>query len=297
MSDTLDILKKLASEIRHASLPGENTAERVGRVLVGILENADSGGVLLENIDVTSPQTGFIKTGDVLKAGTSLEEVFRTMLTRVETASLEGRISTANDVEFGSSKGVLTYTAKRAGNGTVTNAYYDGVETNKLEFSNEVAGVQTATRQLTGTYSQKETYTATVSFAASDDKSIPEQTLSNTISVNVHRKWFAGVCNTVPANSSEVRALASGGMYTGGGTFKFNVDEWSVMVICIPSGTITEVSRTKTPGNYLESPGVYKGTKQILVEGANGSDPIPYTMYMFQVGTKSDPDTFTFKTN
>lgn len=39
MSDTLDILRQIALQVRNASAPAENTAERVGRVLVGILEN------------------------------------------------------------------------------------------------------------------------------------------------------------------------------------------------------------------------------------------------------------------
>lgn len=38
MSDTIDILKKLALQVRNAADEGENTAERVGRVFVGILE-------------------------------------------------------------------------------------------------------------------------------------------------------------------------------------------------------------------------------------------------------------------
>lgn len=39
MADSVDILKKLAKQVRNATQEGENTAERVGRVLVGILEN------------------------------------------------------------------------------------------------------------------------------------------------------------------------------------------------------------------------------------------------------------------
>lgn len=41
MADTVDKLKELAKLIRYASVSGENTAERVGRVLVGILETAN----------------------------------------------------------------------------------------------------------------------------------------------------------------------------------------------------------------------------------------------------------------
>lgn len=37
MPDTLDILRKLALQIRNASSEGENTAERVGRTLVGVV--------------------------------------------------------------------------------------------------------------------------------------------------------------------------------------------------------------------------------------------------------------------
>ena len=43
MSDTLDILKKLALQIRSASSEGENTAERVGRTFIGILELIQQG--------------------------------------------------------------------------------------------------------------------------------------------------------------------------------------------------------------------------------------------------------------
>lgn len=39
MADSVDILKKLAQQVRNATQEGENTAERVGRVLVGIIEN------------------------------------------------------------------------------------------------------------------------------------------------------------------------------------------------------------------------------------------------------------------
>ncbi|WP_277232023.1 hypothetical protein [Phocaeicola salanitronis] len=39
MSDSIDILKRLALLIRNATMDGENTAERVGRTLVGIIEH------------------------------------------------------------------------------------------------------------------------------------------------------------------------------------------------------------------------------------------------------------------
>ena len=45
MSDTLDILRQIALQVRNASAPAENTAERVGRVLVGILERLSESDI------------------------------------------------------------------------------------------------------------------------------------------------------------------------------------------------------------------------------------------------------------
>ncbi len=45
MSDSVDILKKLALQVRNASTEGENTAERFGRIFIGILENMDNSDI------------------------------------------------------------------------------------------------------------------------------------------------------------------------------------------------------------------------------------------------------------
>ncbi len=71
---------------------------------------------------------------------------------------MRSEISTNKDVEYGSPKGFITYTAVRNSQGPMEQAYYDGNPNNKLNFSEEVGGVQTATRQLDGFYTQKETY-------------------------------------------------------------------------------------------------------------------------------------------
>ena len=42
MADSIETLKELALSIRNATKTGENTAERVGRTLVGIIENLSS---------------------------------------------------------------------------------------------------------------------------------------------------------------------------------------------------------------------------------------------------------------
>ena len=219
------------------------------------------------------------------------------MLFKPVPATLDGRLSTANDVEYGSVKGSITYTATRNGNGAMTKAYYDNDEKNKLEFSAENNGVQTAVRNLTGNYTQNETYKATVVYAESEDKSIPETTLNNTISVNVRRKWFAGVVNSVPTTSAQVRALGSSGFYMGAKEYEFRVGQWKTIAICIPEGTVNELTLTAYPGNFIEDSGVCSGPTTISVEGANGSASQSYKMWVIQTDGTNDADTFTFKTN
>lgn len=179
----------------------------------------------------------------------------------------------------------------------MTKAYYDNDEKNKLEFSAENNGVQTAVRNLTGNYTQNETYKATVVYAESEDKSIPETTLNNTISVNVRRKWFAGVVDSVPATSAQVRSLGSSGMYTGASSYKFSAGRWKTIVICIPEGTVSELTLTAYPGNFIEDAGVCSGPTPISVEGANGSTAKGYRMWVIQTDGTNDADTFTFKTS
>lgn len=78
--------------------------------------------------------------------------------------------------------------------------------------------------------------------------------MNDTISVNVRRKWFAGVVDSVPATSAQVRSLGSSGMYTGAGSYKFSAGRWKTIVICIPEGTVSELTLTAYPGNLSKTP-------------------------------------------
>ena len=253
---------------------------------------SDTG--LTKEIRVNPPQTGHISPGAIFKQGTGYEQIFRKMLYKPVPATLVGKLSTANDVEYGSAKGILTYTATRNDNGAMIKSYYDDNEENVLEFSSEVNAAQTAIRRLTGNYTKGETYTATAVFAASDD--LDEITLNSRISVNVLRKWFAGVCSSIPSNSLEVRSLLSNGLYKGAGIYKFPVGQWKMFVICIPADTIKELTLTSYPGNFIEDTGVCTGPSEIKVEGANGSEAITYKMWVIKSVMTNDADTFTFKT-
>lgn len=253
---------------------------------------SDTG--LAKEIRVNAPQTGHISPGAIFKQGTGYEQIFRKMLYKPVPATLVGKLSTANDVEYGSAKGVLTYTATRNDNGAMIKSYYDDNEENVLEFSSEVNAAQTAIRRLTGNYTKGETYTATAVFAASDD--LDEITLNSKISVNVLRKWFAGVCSSIPKTSDDVRSLVSCGLYGGSGTFKFPVGQWKIVVICVPVNTIKEITIASSYGNFIENEKVCKGPISISVEGANRSEAIDYKMWVIKTQGLNDPDSFTFKT-
>lgn len=253
---------------------------------------SDTG--LAKEIRVNAPQTGHISPGAIFKQGTGYEQIFRKMLYKPVPATLVGKLSTANDVEYGSAKGVLTYTATRNDNGAMIKSYYDDNEENVLEFSSEVNAAQTAIRRLTGNYTKGETYTATAVFAASDD--LDEITLNSKISVNVLRKWFAGVCSSIPKTSDDVRSLVSCGLYGGSGTFKFPVGQWKIVVICVPANTIKEITIASSYGNFIENEKVCNGPISISVEGANRSEAIDYKMWVIQTQGLNDPDSFTFKT-
>lgn len=111
----------------------------------------------------------------MVASGETWEKIFRNMLYRPVGAELRSSISTSNDVEYGTPKGYITYTATRNGQGAMKEAYYDDKKDNILHFSEENSGVQTAVRRLSGTYIERETYKAAVTYAASADGQLPER--------------------------------------------------------------------------------------------------------------------------
>ena len=74
------------------------------------------------DIKVNTQQVGYYRTGDVILSGTTIEKVIKNMLYKASGAELKGTISTSNDVEFGSAKGIITYQAVKNGNGAITKA-------------------------------------------------------------------------------------------------------------------------------------------------------------------------------
>lgn len=250
--------------------------EQIGKKYDGV----DTVTKFSKDVMVTIDKIGYYKAGDIILSGTTIEDAFIKMVSQKSTGELKSKISTANDVEFGSQKGFITYTAIRNGQGPMEAAFYDDASNNKLNFSEEIGGVQTAVRQLEGIYTQNETYKATVIYSASEDGNISRKIINNTISVNVRRKWFAGVCNSIPASSAEVRTLATSGLYNGPGTYKFEASNWKIIAICIPEGSISSLEFAEYPGNLIKDVEMVSGPSKISVEGVNGSAATDYNMWI-----------------
>lgn len=292
------ISKTIPTKPRSGNYPVGSAVVRTGGGSGGGNTTVVTGSAALEaEITSNAAKTGHIEAGQVLPKGMTFTQFVKALLFKPTPATLEGRLTTGNDVEYGTSKGQINYTATRHGNGEMTKSFYENDESNKLEFSTEVNGIQTAMRALSGVYTQGETYKATVVYAASEDGSIPETTLNNSITVNVRRKWFAGVVSAIPTTSSQVRALSASGLYAGAGTYKFTIGNYKTFVICIPTGTIKKVSLERYQYNFMDLDSAATPHK-ISVEGANGSAAVEYTMYVFTSATTStETDNFTFKTN
>lgn len=93
MADTVDKLKELAKLIRYASSSGENTAERVGRVLIGILETVNVKELAKYFLSKTDPdQTNFLLKllgGIVFNNNTGIDSFGRAKLESIEANSIK----------------------------------------------------------------------------------------------------------------------------------------------------------------------------------------------------------------
>ncbi|EKU90277.1 hypothetical protein [Bacteroides oleiciplenus] len=269
---------------------GQSSSGTVISVLGGGGSTGVTGSAVLEtNITSNAAKTGHIETGQRLPMGMTFTQFVKTLLFKPVPATFEGQSSTGNKVEYGTTKGQLTYTATRNGNGAMIKAFFENDEKKPLEFSAEANGVQTAVRKLTGNYTQTETYQATVVYAASDDESIPETTLKNSLTVDVYRKWFAGVVSAIPTTSEQVRALKYSGLYTGAGNYSFEATDWKLLAICFPEGA--NLSRIKIEGyiaDLIPGDGTLKAADPVMVKGANGSTAKKYNVWYIKSAIVND---------
>lgn len=295
----LDRINDSISDLRnttHTIISGDTTGEASG----------DGGaGCTLQKDIVTMTAVGFIPKGTTIKKGTSCEDIFRQIFLTVTKANLASAIthgdgSHANDVEYGTKKGYIDYTAMRNDAGPMESATCD--DGTAASFSQEdSAKKQTWRRQLNPSgneiYTDSETYRLTVKYGKNASYPTGVQ-LTDTRTVNVRRRWFAGVVSKTPTTSAEVWALAASGLYNGSGKYNFQVaGGWHMIAICLPGSVkVKSLETEKKDGEYTDSDD-WRLAGSVSVEGANGSKATAYSVYTFgPTPGENDGFTFTFET-
>lgn len=246
---------------------------------------------------VTMTAVGFIPKGTTIKKGTTWEDIFRQMFLTVTKANLSSSIthgdgSHGNDVEYGTLKGYIDYIAMRNDAGLMETAILDDGQ--KASFSQEdSAKKQTWRRHLNSSgkeaYTSTETYTLTVKYAKNDSYPTGVQ-LTDTCTVHVRRRWFAGGSDTVPDSSwdsARVRALEKSGLMSGNSfTVLLNNGYGRVLVIAVQESKEIDkcvCQETNNSNIKTDSSRFLELTQKISVEGVNGSTAIGYRIYYYKM--------------
>lgn len=285
LESKLDSISKLTGEV---AFSGSSSGS-------GSTGAATEQATLKEDI-LTMIQVGYINKSITLRKGMTWEEIFRQMFLTVTQAALTGSIthgdgSHSNDVEYGTLKGYIDYIAIRNDAGAMELAWIDGnVE---VTFSAETADKKQTYRRLlnqdNGIYTANETYNLSVRYGKNDN--YPEGlTLSNKITVNVHRKWFVGGSDTIPDstwNSDKIRGLEKNGLLSGTSfSAILNNGYGRVLIIAIPSQysiASCKCSETNNSDISTDTGRFLQLSNTINVEGANGSNSIAYRIYYYKM--------------
>lgn len=251
----------------------------------------------LEKDIVTMTAVGFIPKGTTIKKGSTCEEIFRQLFLTVTKANLTSSIthgdgSRGNDVEYGTLKGYIDYIAMRNDAGPMDTAILDDGQ--KANFSQEdSAKKQTWRRQLNTSgqdaYTETKTYTLTVRYGKNASYPTGVQ-LTDTCTVNVRRRWFAGGSDTVPDgtwDSAKVRSLERSGLL-GGNSFTAQLTNGYGRVLVIAVQESKEIDKcicqeTNNSNIKTDTSRFLELTQKINVEGANGSTAIGYRIYYYKM--------------
>ena len=270
-------------------------------VINGESQGNNSGGdgtgcVLMKDI-VTMTAVGFIPKGTTIKKGTTCEDIFRQMFLTVTKSNLTSVIthgdgSHANDVEYGTIKGYIDYTAMRNDAGVMESAVCDDGTT--AIFSQEDSTKKQTWRRLLNPsgneiYTATESYTLTVVYGKNASYPTGVQ-LTNTCKVNVRRRWFVGGSDTVPDDtwdSDKVRALGESGLLASTSFTALLPNGYGrVLVIAVPATYTIESCKCQETNNSDISTDTVRFKKletQIQVDGANGSQAIGYNVYYYEM--------------
>lgn len=287
----LDRINDSISDLRnttHTIISGDTTGEASG----------DGGaGCTLQKDIVTMTAVGFIPKGTTIKKGTSCEDIFRQIFLTVTKANLTSSIthgdgSHANDVEYGTKKGYIDYTAMRNDAGPMESATCD--DGTAASFSQEdSAKKQTWRRQLNASgneiYTDSETYRLTVKYSKNASYPTGVQ-LTDTRTVNVRRRWFVGGADAAPDSSwtsAKVRTLAQSGLLTSTSFTATLANGYGrVLLIAVPATNTIDTCKCQETNNSdiaTDTARFKRLTTPVQVEGANGSQAVAYNVYFYEM--------------
>lgn len=256
---------------------------------------------------------GSFKNGDVVTAGTSIDDIVRKLLqVQIPPVYTEPTISLV--VASGDKAGSYEEGAQINPNLNATFTKNDaGSITTLVIKKNDVEVASGTSNQLTHsesiTVSGTINFTATATYAAGAIKkdnfgddysegSIPSGSkTSSTIAYIGYRKYFYGADNvtTAAATSADVRALSSGSTNaaSAGRTFNISVKKGQTRASFAYPATIRDVSSVKyVEFNNDESKDFFTKTT-VMVEGANGYSAIEYKVYTY-IPAQPFPSDMTF---
>ena len=241
---------------------------------------------LKKDLLVNAPKTGHVEPGVVFEKNTTYERVIRKILYKPIPAYLTSQIYVSNDVEVGTARSNILYTTNRKDNGPLIESYYMDLEDLRKELvfgSPSQNGDKQALVTYPGFLLKKETYRAFANYAEEIENELPAINLTNTISINVRRKWFAGKALSAPANSVEVRDLPSSALIMST-SFRFGVQRGS-KTICFSLPSEYVVSKITFDGIISNLP-VSISEFVVTTVSVAGANDLEYTNY--KVYTKTN---------
>jgi hypothetical protein len=296
---------------RSKRLREQGIGSKGGTVVLNATSNGSTGGGSvnnecsgLKNDLVTRTSVGYINSGVTLLKGMTCEEIFRLMFYKALEPTFTGTLEGSTDVEVGTPKTRITYTADKKDGGELTVVNMENGAENYAERFTGDGAVKTYVRELQTADSKywehSETYRATAFF---DGVGKP---FESTITVKTYRKWFAkSVAWTrdfkesdhLPKSSDDVRAFESQGTLSDTTTsihFELKQD-WVLVLVALPSELSIKDARQDTQPGF-DMKGDITSAGNIEVSGATkGMNTATYKLYKLRTNAKNIKDGLTLK--
>ena len=245
-------------------------------------------------IQVANVSVGALEDGDIIEAGTPIEDVLRSILVKAlaPTFSLSG--SGSKTVEVGSTiNPVLTASYNQRDGGAVTALTIGGVDVTPTPYERTIAASQLG---------NPTDLTAQVSYGASvdydDSGALPAGSVnSGTVKYRARRFIFRGTRNATPGTSSDVRTLSGGGNpildAKGGKQFSISVPDGATSVEFAYPAALGPVEQIQFVGALTSDVTDDYTRTTVTVNGGAGDGSFAIDYYVYR---REPPSAYTAST-